>query len=124
MTEENGTTKKYTKIEEIAKKYKEMEGEIQKKYKVGITGEYEAFMELVCPVMTNVAHSGRDIYCRGPRCGYWNNRLKMCGIAAIGEILHALHHEVTRETHSVVPDILNSEFEIGGNDKEKEKEKE
>lgn len=83
MTEEH--TEKKVEDYYNAKKIQEKTADASKKYATGITGEYEAFRELICPTMTNPS-SPRDVYCRGPRCGHWNNRIKMCGTASFGEL--------------------------------------
>lgn len=85
--------------EENEKTYTEKTADASKRYAVGITGEYEAFRELICPTMTNPS-SPRDVYCRGPRCGHWNNRLKMCGTASLGELAwtHLEYHKDYKAT--------------------------
>ena len=84
----------------IAEKWKEKTDKMKEKYKMGITGEYEPFRELVCPVLTNVAHSERYIFCHGPRCGHWNRRLKMCGTATMGDMAwtHLEYHKDYKAT--------------------------
>ena len=56
---------------------------------------------------------GRYHKCIGPQCGHWSTYLKMCGLAAIGEVVRAIDRGIfNKEVHTLdVPDESEKEEE-------------